>query len=87
MCFLMSLTLFHKHDTANRIYATINMKTPIKASALPDVWNIFQENHLIFIYTYSHIYSVIFSLWKEVQDIKKRMLKSTNILLSVLHPF
>ena len=34
------------------------MKTHIKASALPDVWNIFQENHLFYIYTYSHIDSV-----------------------------
>ena len=39
------MSLFHKQDKANRIYATNNIKAQIKASALPDVWNIFQENY------------------------------------------
>ena len=53
----MALTLFHKQDTANRMYATNNMKTHNKTGALPDEWNIFQDFFFLHIHLKSHRFS------------------------------
>ena len=64
MCFLMTWTSFHKHDTANWIYVTIHARNHIKASnALPDVWNICQEKlkkrfMVIWNFTFCHIWRI-----------------------------
>ena len=50
LCLLMSWASFHKHDIANWIYVTIHTRKYIVATALPDVWNIFQEKNNFFMH-------------------------------------
>ena len=66
MCFLISLTLFHKHDTANWIYAIIHARNHIEANELPDMSNIFQEKNNFFMHR--HIDSVASVMFVEISS-------------------
>ena len=75
MC--MSWTYFHKHDRANWIYVT-------KHEEIFFSWNIFHTSgntyasmwFLAWIVTYIQL--AVLCLWNEVQNIRKRMQKSTK---------
>ena len=82
---LTNLVFFACVSWCLELHSTNITQLTIHANALPDMWNIFQENTIFYIH--SHINSVGCVVWKEVQDIRKHMQKSTKSIKCSLSHF